>query len=114
MYVCMSQEKNAYYDVTLICYLSILPHTNFYSLHTAQVACVSVFYDEDKRAKVVVWDKPVGEVTVYSVRISYNDGSSGQLISQYSSSRNQWLEQRLTDLPIQRPLWIEVSDFFEI
>jgi len=39
-----------------------------------------VFYNKDKRTKLVIWDKPVGEVTMYSLRISYNDGSSAQII----------------------------------
>ena len=78
------------------------------SLHAAQVRRVNVFYDEDEQTKVVVWDKPAGEVAVYSVRISYNHGSFGQLINQYRSTKNQWLELRLMNLPTQRPLWIEV------
>jgi len=57
----------------------------------------------------VIWDKPVGEVTVYSVRISYNDGSSGQLMNQHKSSKNQWIKLQLTSLPMERPLWIEVT-----
>ena len=70
---------------------------------------MTVFYDDDKKTKLVIWDKPVGEVTVYSVRISYKDGSSGQLMNQHRSSKNQWLELRSKSLPTERPLWIEVN-----
>ena len=90
------------------CEVDVLSYLRHCSLCTAQVGRVNVFYDKDKETKLVVWDKPLGEVTVYSVRISYNDGSSGQRINQYRSSKNQWLELGLINLPTQRPLWIEV------
>ena len=43
------------------------------SLYTAQVEIIDVFYDEDEGTKVVMWNTPEGEVTTYSIRISYYD-----------------------------------------
>ena len=52
--------------------MDILP-TALFSLHIAQVVSVDVFYDEDEGTKVVVWNNPEGEVTIYSIRISYSE-----------------------------------------
>ena len=85
--------------------MDILP-TALFSLHIAQVVSVDVFYDEDEGTKVVVWNNPEGEVTIYSIRISYSE--NGFTRRQFSSSENPWIQLHLTDLPSQRPLWIEV------
>jgi len=78
--------------------------------YTAQVESVDVFYDEDEGTKVVVWNTPEGEVTTYSIRISYYDTF---LRRQYLRSENSWIQLRLADLPSQRPLWIEVLGFLK-
>jgi len=64
-----------------------------------------MFYDEDEGTKVIVWNTPEGEVTTYSIRISYYDTFLRQ---QYFRSENSWIQLHLADLPSQRPLWIEV------
>ena len=80
-------------------------HT-LHNLYTAQVESVDVFYDEDEGTKLVMWNPPEGEVTAYSIRISYSE--NGFTRRQFSSSENPWIQLHLTDLPSQRPLWIEV------
>ena len=77
------------------------------SLYTAQVESVDVFYVEDEETKLVMWNTPEEEVTAYSIRISYYDNNFRQQF-QYLRSDNPWIQLRLTDLPSQRPLWIEV------
>ena len=71
---------------------------------------MNVFYDEDEGTKVAVWNTPEGEVTTYSIRISYYDTI---LRRQYLWSENSWIQLHLTDLPSQRPLWIEVLGFLK-
>ena len=85
-------------------------HT-LHNLYTAQVESVDVFYDEDEGTKLVMWNPPEGEVTAYSIRISYSE--NGFTRRQFSSSENPWIQLRLTDLPSQRPLWIEVLGFLK-
>jgi len=78
----------------------------------AQVESVDVFYDEDEGTKLVMWNPPEGEVTAYSIRISYSE--NGFTRRQFSSSENPWIQLRLADLPFQRPLWVEVLGYSKI
>ena len=56
-----------------------------------------------------MWHKPKGEVTVYSIRISYEEDVSGQLQYQLiTPTTTTWVALHVMDLPSQRPLWIEV------
>ena len=56
-----------------------------------------------------MWHKPKGEVTVYSIRISYEEDVSGQLQYQLiTPTPTTWVALHVMDLPSQRPLWIEV------
>ena len=56
-----------------------------------------------------MWHKPEGEVTVYSIRISYEEDISGQLQYQLlTPTTTTWVALHVMDLPSQRPLWIEV------
>jgi len=82
-----------------------LPTTLFNFTHAAQIQWVDVFFDERRGAKVVTWSSPAGEVTGYSIRISYYDTALRQ---QFLRSENSWIQLLLADLPSQRPLWFEV------
>ena len=56
-----------------------------------------------------MWHKPKGEVTAYSIRISYEEDVSGQLQYQLlTPATTPWVALHVMDLPSQRPLWIEV------
>jgi len=67
--------------------------------------CSMMQVRESKGTKVVIWNRPAGEVTGYSIRISYCDTALRQ---QFLWSENSWIQLRLADLPSQRPLWFEV------
>jgi len=69
-----------------------------------------VFYDKDDGTKLVMWNTPEEEVTTYSARISYYNNGFRQ---QFLSLENPWIQLSLTDLPSQRPLWIEVLGFLK-
>jgi len=87
--------------------MPILPTKLFSFAHAAQIQSVEVFhsYGESNGTKVVIWNRPAGEVTGYSIRISYCDTALRQ---QFLRSENSWIQLRLADLPSQRPLWFEV------
>ena len=76
--------------------------------HAAPIQRVDVFYDERRGIKVVTWSSPAGEVTGYSIRISYYDTDRRQ---QFLRSEDSWIQLHLADLPSQRPLWFEVLIF---
>ena len=88
--------------------MPILPTKLFSFAHAAQIQSVEVFYGESNGTKVVIWNRPAGGVTGYSIRISYYDTALRQ---QFLRSENSWIQLRLADLPSQRPLWFEVLIF---
>ena len=88
--------------------MHILPTKLFSFAHAAPIQRVDVFYDERRGIKVVTWSSPAGEVTGYSIRISYYDTARRQ---QFLRSENSWIQLLLAELPSQRPLWFEVLMF---
>ena len=83
--------------------------TALFSLHSTSCKCWCVlWWGWGLLIKVAVWNTPEGEVTTYSIRISYYDTFLRQ---QFLWSENSWIQLHLSDLPSQRPLWIEVLGF---